>query len=235
MPSVLITGANRGLGLEFARQYAEAGWHVLASCRAPAAAKALAALAERSAGRVTLHLLEVARFDQIDALAAQLRGRAIDVMINNAGIGWPPRPPRDGFGRTDYEEWTAVMRVNVLAPMKLCEALVENVAASQQKVIAMISSRLGSIELAASTGKDHVYRSSKAALNMVTKMLAGYLEDRAIVPVALGPGWVRTDMGGSTAALSPEESVAGMRRVIADLERADAGGFFTYQGDRLPW
>ncbi|MBM3511647.1 MAG: SDR family oxidoreductase [Alphaproteobacteria bacterium] len=235
MPSVFITGANRGLGLEFARQYAEAGWQVLAACRAPAAAKALAAIADRSAGRVTLHPLEVSRFEQIDTLASALRGQPIDVLINNAGIGWPPRPPNDGFGRTDYEEWTTVMRVNVLAPMKLCEALVENVAASQHKVVAMISSRLGSIELAASTGNDHVYRSSKAALNMVTKMLAGYLDGRAIVPVALGPGWVRTDMGGSTAALSPEESVSGMRRVIAKLERTDAGGFFTYQGDRLPW
>jgi NAD(P)-dependent dehydrogenase (short-subunit alcohol dehydrogenase family) len=235
MPSVLITGANRGLGLEFARQYADAGWLVLAACRSPAHAQNLTALAGRSAGRVTLHPLDVARFDQIDALAGQLRGRAIDVLINNAGVGWPPRPPHDGFGRTDYDEWTTVMRVNVLAPMKLCEALVENVTASQQKVIAMISSRLGSIEHAASSGNDHVYRSSKAALNMVTKMLAGYLEDRAIVPVALGPGWVRTDMGGSAAALSPEESVGGMRRLIANLKRADAGGFFTYQGDRLPW
>ncbi|MSP51346.1 MAG: SDR family oxidoreductase [Alphaproteobacteria bacterium] len=235
MPTVLITGANRGLGLEFARQYAAAGWRIHAGCRSPSRANDLSAIGKQAAGGLTLHKLDVGSFAEIDALAQTLKREAIDVLVNNAGIGWPPRAPHDDFGKTNYDEWTDVMRINVLAPMRMCEAFVEAVARSDRKVIAMISSKLGSIELATGDLKDHVYRSSKAGLNMVTKLVGEYLKEQRVIPVALGPGWVRTDMGGSTAALSPEESVTGMRRVIAGLKPSDAGAFYSYLGEKLPW
>jgi NAD(P)-dependent dehydrogenase (short-subunit alcohol dehydrogenase family) len=235
MPTVLITGANRGLGLEFARQYATAGWRVYAACRAPDRAKELLAIERASNGQVSLPRLEVEAAGDIERLAGELRGVAIDVLINNAGIGWPPKPPHDAFGKTNYDDWAKVMAVNVLAPMRMSEAFVEHVARSDRKVIAMVSSRLGSIAAVEFNLSDHVYRTSKAALNMLTKMLSHYLRDRGIIPVALAPGWVRTDMGGSNAALSPEESIGGMRQVIERLRPADAGGFFNHQGETVPW
>lgn len=231
MPTLLITGANRGLGLEFVKQYAAAGWRVLACCRAPADAEALQALADASQGRVTLHALDVADFSAIDALAQQLRGTPIDLLINNAGI-YPDR--HGGFGQTDYDAWVLAFLVNTMAPMKMVEAFVGNLELGQGKTIATVSSKMGSVADNTSGG-GYLYRSSKAAVNIVVKSLSLDLAARGIRAVVLHPGWVRTDMGGPNALISAERSVAGMRGVLDRLTAADSGRFIGFDGVEVPW
>lgn len=176
MPTALITGANRGLGLEFARQYLSEGWRVLATCRAPDEATDLTVLAARHS-QLAVHALDVADFQAIDALAASLKGEAIDVLLNNAALFGPKahaeRDLRQSFGSMDYAIWRQLFRVNTMAPMKMAEAFVSNVAASTEKKIAMMSSVEGSIDQAATRPPGlFAYRSSKAALSMLTCGLA---------------------------------------------------------------
>ncbi|MCH7931701.1 MAG: SDR family oxidoreductase [Proteobacteria bacterium] len=231
MPSILITGANRGLGLAFARHYAAAGWRVHAGYRDPDAADALAAVASNAAGRVSVHRLDVADAAEIAALAESLRDEALDVLLNNAGLsGGRFRT----FGKTDYGLWEETLRVNTLAPLRMAEAFVGHVARSERRLIVFISSRMGSISDNMNGGA-YVYRSSKAALNAVVKSMAVDLKRRGIGVVALHPGWVATDMGGSAAPLSPAESVDGMAAVIERLTPADSGRFLSYDGSAIPW
>ena len=226
MPTVLITGAGRGLGLEFARQYAADGWKVIATIRRSDAKATLQSLG----ADVDVRLADVADRGSIGRLAADLRGVAIDVLINNAGIYGPSGL---AIGKLDYAAWEQVLRVNVLGPAAMSEALRDNVAASGRRIIVMMSSRLGSImEMRAG---DYLYGSSKAALNAVTKSFASALGGRGVIVVALSPGWVRTDMGGAGAPLAPETSIAGMRKVIAGLSRRDSGRFINYDGSDIPW
>lgn len=237
MPTVLITGANRGLGLELARQYAGDGWRVLACSRHPDAAE-LEALAQGHPG-VSLHRLEVTDAASVGALALALRETAIDVLLNVAGVMHRRAAAADGtsraaFGALDYEDWERVLAVNVLGQARVAEALVDHVAASEQKKIVTLSSELGSVG-ANKTGGLYAYRSSKAAVNAVMKSMAIDLAPRAIIAVPMHPGWVRTDMGGPKAPLSAEESAAGMRRVIAGLTPADSGRFLQWDGKELPW
>lgn len=235
MPTVLVTGANRGIGLELARQYAEDEWRVLATCREPGAAAELGALAEAH-DALTVHALDVTDFDAVDALAETLAGEPIDVLLNNAGVYGPDR--RDGsggqdFGSLDYEAMTAVIRTNSLAPLKMAEAFHRHVAASDQRRIVAITSTMGSI----SDGGEgsYAYRVSKAALNMAMATLAREQSASGFRVAVLNPGWVRTDMGGESASLTPEESVRGLRRVIANLDDRRSGGFFNYDGERIDW
>ncbi len=231
MPSILITGANRGLGLAFTRHYAAAGWRVHAGCRDPDAADALTALASNAAGQVSVHRLDVTDAPGVAALAESLRAEALDVLVNNAGLsGGRFR----AFGETDYGRWEETLRVNTLAPMRMVEAFVEHVARSERRLVVCISSRMGSITDNLRGGA-HIYRSSKAALNAVVKSLAVDLKDRGISVVALHPGWVATDMGGPAARLSPAESVDGMAAVIERLTPADSGRFLSYDGSAIPW
>ena len=236
MPVVLITGTNRGLGLEFTRQYCAAGWQVIATCRDPAASPELAAL-RREHASLELHALDVADFATIDRLATTLSGRPIDVLLNNAGV-FGPRPvderdPRQTFGSMDYEIWASVLRVNLMAPMKMAEAFVEHVAASQQKKIVAISSSEGSIERA--QGRIHAYRTSKAALNMLMRNLGRDLAGRGIITAAFCPGWIRTRMGGAAAPLEAPPSIEGVRRVIERLSAETSGQFWLWSGETLPW
>ncbi|MFQ5783972.1 MAG: SDR family oxidoreductase [Alphaproteobacteria bacterium] len=231
MPSILITGANRGLGLEFARQYAAAGWRVHASCRDPERAETLAALAADADGRVTLHRLDVADPAQIAALADGLRGATIDLLLNNAGVYGGERKT---LGDIDYERWVETLGINALAPLRVSEALLEQVARGDRRQLVFISSRMGS--MAENTeGGSYVYRSSKAALNAVVRSLACDLAGRGFTVVCFHPGWVATDMGSARAPLTPAASVAGMRAVIERLTPADNGGFFNYDGTKVPW
>ncbi|HUC65013.1 MAG TPA: SDR family oxidoreductase [Stellaceae bacterium] len=225
MPTVFISGANRGLGLEFARQYARDGWRVIATSRSLEKAGALRALS----GGVAVHALEVTDFAAVAALARALDGESIDVLIANAGI----YGPRDMTAASiDAEGWGETFRVNTMAPLALAAAFHAQVARSAQRKAVAITSRLGSI--AANTeGGLYAYRSSKAALNAAWRSFA--LDHRDIIATVLHPGWVRTDMGGQSAPLGPEESVAGLRRVIASLEEADSGGFIGYDGKPIPW
>ncbi len=227
MPTVLLTGANRGLGLEFARQYAGRGWRVLACCRDPEKANELNAVT----GDIAVHRLDVRDHDGIAALARELRGTAIDVLLNNAGVYGPNRMH---LGRIDYAAWADVLAVNVLGPTRLIECFVDHVAASGKKLIACVSSQMGSMERN-TTGRHYLYRSSKAALNAIVKSLAIDLRDRGVTFVTLHPGWVKTDMGGADADLHIPDSV---RDVIALLERvtnADSGRFLNHDGSEIPW
>jgi NAD(P)-dependent dehydrogenase (short-subunit alcohol dehydrogenase family) len=226
MPTVLITGAGRGLGFEFARQYASAGWRVLGTVRDSAAAKKLTALGANAEA----HIAEVTDRRSLAAVAARLQGEPIDVLICNSGIRGRPEV---AFGEEDYAQWEEILRVNLLGAAAVVEAFVDNVAASRQKVIAMMSSRLGSI--AESSAREIAYASSKAALNAVMKAFSRQLAPLGITVVSLSPGWVRTDMGGTAAPLAPEDSVSGLRKVIAGLTPGQSGKFLTHQGEEVPW
>lgn len=231
MPSVLVTGANRGLGLEFVDQYAGAGWRVWASCRDPGTADRLNDIASRSGARATVHRVDVTDDAQVEALAAELRNEAIDVLLNNAGVygGDAQR-----FGDVDYDTWALTFRVNTMAAIKMAEAFVEPVVRSSRKVIACISTQMGSIADNTSGGY-YIYRSSKAALNAVVRSLAHDLRARGVIVVALHPGWVATDMGGPDAPLKPAESIAGLRALIDRLTLDDSGRFLRYNGTDIPW
>jgi NAD(P)-dependent dehydrogenase (short-subunit alcohol dehydrogenase family) len=230
MSSVLITGANRGLGLEFVKQYQADGWRVYACCRKPGNATDLAALVDGSSGRVSVHALDVADHGAIDALAKELEGEALDVLLNNAGAFGD----RAGFGSSDYDTWTRMFQVNSLGPMKMAEAFVPHVERGERKVIASVTSKMGSIGDNTS-GSYYIYRSTKAALNMITKSMALDLGGRGISAVVLHPGWVKTDMGGMSAPLDPPQSVSGMRKVLSGVSLETSGTFFNYDGTTIPW
>lgn len=207
--TALITGVSRGLGKELARQYAADGWKVIGTKRQE---------------------LEMTDYRQIREFAKKLKGEPIDLLFCNAGISGKKGMAPGSF---DFDSWEQVLRVNLLGPAALAEALIDNVAASERRTIAMMSSRLGSIS--ESSGMTLPYSTSKAALNMLVKGLAATLGARGIIVVALSPGWVRTDMGGEGAPLSPEASVRGLRKVIAGLKPADSGKFFSHDGSAIPW
>lgn len=229
--AVLVTGANRGLGLEFARQYAAEGWRVYAACRSPKGAKDLQHLAGESGGQIGVLKLDVTDAASVRGAAVELKGIAIDLLINNAGV-WGSRSDR--FGKLDYDAWAEVLDTNTLGPMRVIEAFVENVAKSRLKLIVTLTSDMGSIEDNASGGS-YAYRSSKAAVNMVVKSLAIDLAPRGINCVAMNPGWARTDMGGPQGRLSPTESIKALRSVIASLKPEDSGRYLNYTGKPLPW
>jgi NAD(P)-dependent dehydrogenase (short-subunit alcohol dehydrogenase family) len=224
MTTVLITGANRGLGLEFARQYVSAGATVLAACRDPRQATELHQIAG-----IELCELDVRSADSVSALAAALKGRPIDVLINNAGL-----LKEGSAGHNDPQAVLEMLRVNTLGPLMLSEALIENVAASARRLIVTVSSDLGSLS-GNSSGGNLGYRVSKTAVNMVMRTLSVELRPRNIACVLLTPGWVRTDMGGSKAPLSPTQSVTGMCRVIERLGPKDSGRWFDHSGQACNW
>lgn len=226
MPTVLVTGANRGIGLEFVKSFVADGWRVHACARNIEKAKEVRALD----GDVVFHKLDVTNGLKVASLARTLAEETIDVLINNAGV----YGPRTGFGETDYEEWAAVLQVNTLAPLRMVERFVGLVERSERKTVVNISSRMGSISQNTSGGS-YIYRSSKAALNMVTKTLANDLAGRGLTVISFHPGWVQTDMGGDGASIPPAESVRGMRKVIDGLSPADNGKFFNYDGALLEW
>ena len=231
MSTVLVTGASRGLGLEFARQYAAEGWKVYAACRAPADAAALQKLEAGSGGHVEAITLDVTDGASVRAAAAELAGIPIDLLINNAGIG---SPRQQKLGSLDYAAWQRVLDTNTLGPMRVSEAFLANVEKGQQKKIVTITSGMGSIEDNGSGGS-YAYRSSKAAVNMVVKSLSIDLAARGITCIVMSPGWVRTDMGGPGGQLSPEQSISAMRKVIAHLKPGDSGKFFNHNGKQYPW
>ena len=231
MPTILITGANRGIGLELTRQYAADGWTVHACCRFPEKAHELQALAAADSN-VHVHPLDVTDAAQREALAAHLKGTPIDILLNNAGVygDWDCQ----GFGASSIDEWEKVFRVNTIAPMQMMERFVDNVAVSGRRIIANMSSKMGSIADNGSGGS-YLYRSSKAALNAVVMSAARDLADKGITVVVLHPGWVRTDMGGPNGEMSVEESATALRLNLASLTEADSGRFIDIDGSTIPW
>jgi NAD(P)-dependent dehydrogenase (short-subunit alcohol dehydrogenase family) len=231
MPSTLITGANRGLGLEFARQYLADGWQVYAACRDPDSASELRRLADDSDDKLQILALDVTNPVSVQAAAAKLDGQAIDLLLNNAGIGGPRGQT---IGHIDYEAWMKVLDVNTMGPMRVSEAFVDHVARSERKLIVILTSGMGSLADNTSGGS-FAYRSSKAAVNMVMRSLAIDLAPGGITCVVVNPGWVLTDMGGSHATLTTVESVTMLRRLIDTLGPAQSGKFFNYDGREYAW
>jgi NAD(P)-dependent dehydrogenase (short-subunit alcohol dehydrogenase family) len=231
LPSVVITGANRGLGFEFAKQYAAEGWRVYAGCRHPAAATELNRLASGSSGAVTVLNLDVSALDTVTAAARSLNRQSVDVLINNAGIMGRPHLPAD---KMDYESWAQVFDINSMGPLRVTMAFAGHLARSDRKLVVTISSGMGSIADNQSGGSID-YRSSKAAVNMVMRSVAIEFASRGISCVLVNPGWVRTDMGGPGARLAPSESVAALRNLIESLGPAQSGKFFHYDGREYQW
>jgi NAD(P)-dependent dehydrogenase (short-subunit alcohol dehydrogenase family) len=230
MSNILITGTNRGLGLEFVRQYAQAGARVFACCRTPAKARELEKLAREVPGQISIHELDALRLEQVDALSRELRGEALDIVINNAGVYGPRQQDAD---RMDYDGWTETFAVNTIAPLRVAQAFHPHLKKGDEKKFIAITSRMGSIE---GHGGDYfAYRSSKAALNSVMRGLARAWARDGIIVVPLHPGWVKTDMGGRSAPLSPQESIAAMCKVIGNLKLSDSGTFFDQSGATRPW
>ena len=230
MKTALITGANRGIGLEFVRQYATDGWRVLACARHES--PELLELAEKHPGRVEVCRLDVEDCDGIAGLSKKHSDLAIDLLINNAGVY--SEKDEKGFSHTDCDEWAKVFRINTMAPLRMAEAFFQQVSRGGLKIIVSISSIMGSVS-DNSSGGNYLYRSSKAALNMVAKSMAIDLKPSGIISVVFHPGWVRTDMGGPNAAIPVEQSVSGMRQVISDLRLSDSGKFLDYAGREIPW
>lgn len=222
--TVVVTGANRGLGLEFARQLQAAGADVIGTARRPDGARELEAVGAR------VVQLDVADPASVEAFAAALEGEAVDVLLNNAGIF----PSRGGIESLDPDEALRTYQVNTLGPMRVTQALLENLRQGDRRLIMNMSSGLGSI--ADNRGGGSLgYRESKAALNMFTRSLAAELADEDFICIAMSPGWVRTDMGGDAAPLSPKQSVRGMLAVLAGASSEHSGRYFDYRGEELPW
>lgn len=224
MPSIFITGTSRGLGLEFVRQYAAAGWSVTAACRDPSKAPELAELG------VETIALDLADAESVHRAADSLRGRSFEILLNNAGVYGEGQQ----FGRLSEAEWERVMLVNAIAPLKLTEAFLPHLLAGQKKLMVFLTSKMGSIA-DNSSGGAYIYRSSKAALNAAVKSLSIDLAPRGVTTLLLHPGWVQTDMGGPNALVSPVDSIAGMRRQIDAVEPGQPLKFLDYTGAPLPW
>ncbi len=230
MPTAMITGANRGIGLEMLHQYSEAGWQVLGTCRDVAGAEAARAIADDNPA-VTLYPLDVTDSAAVAALADQLEGSAIDVLILNAGV---MSPASNTLGKLDAADFLRVLEVNVVAPAICAQAFRSHVAASERRTLVGIGSFLGSIA-SNDDGGLYSYRSSKAGIHAVMRSLSVDLREQGVTAIAVHPGWVQTDMGGADATISAQESVAGIRRVIDGLKPGDSGRLLTYAGEVLPW
>ncbi|MEK8090646.1 SDR family oxidoreductase [Thermithiobacillus plumbiphilus] len=231
MNAILITGSDKGLGLEFTRQYLDAGWRVHASCRRPDQAELLQSL-DQTNDRLQLHKLDVTDPASIKDLANALRDETLDVLLNNAGT-YGDQEFR-GFGALDYERWEHAFRVNTMGPIRVSEALLPQVSRSKKRLIVMISTKMASLSENTSGGA-YLYRSSKAGLNAAAKSLALDLHDQGIGVLLLHPGWVQTDMGGESAPLPPQASIRGMREIIDRFTLAQTGHFFAYDGQEIPW
>ena len=228
-PSVIITGANRGVGLNLARRYAVDGWRVHACCRDPENAAGLRDALQGHNGLV--HPLDVCDHQSVYDLRDALEGEPIDVLINNAGVFGGDH---QSFGDMDYDAWAETLEINTFAPYRITEILLDNVEASVKKTVANISSRMGSITNYV-RGGEFIYRSSKTALTMVTLNLAYDLRDHGIILAAFHPGWVQTDMGGPMADITPEFSALSLKSSISKLTPELSGKLLNYDGAIIEW
>ena len=237
MPTILITGANQGIGLEFTRQYAADGWDVIACCRTPDKAHELQALAQDNSA-VVIEQLDVRDHAAIDALGVKYQTTTLDVLLNNAGMIGPvpiaEQIHRQVFGSIDYQVWQEVIETNTFGPVKLAETFTDNLAASEQGKIVNISSNTGSITERCQPAI--AYGSSKSALNRATTIIAEQLKDRGIIVALFCPGVVKTRMDAwGNADVGVEESVSSLRALIGALRMADTGSFRDYTGRTIAW
>jgi NAD(P)-dependent dehydrogenase (short-subunit alcohol dehydrogenase family) len=228
--TILITGSNRGIGLELCRQYAEAGWQVHACCRQVDSATELTKLASEKPG-ITVHSLDVSRAQQISELAQRLKDVPIDILFNNAGIYGQGN---NSLGDIDESQWLQCFAINSIAPIKVMENFVQHVAASEHKIIATMSSKMGSMADNGSGGS-YAYRSSKAAVNAAMTSAAIDLKPQNIKVAILHPGWVKTDMGGPDAEISAAQCVTQLRHILSHLTLQTSGQFFDIDGSKIPW
>jgi NAD(P)-dependent dehydrogenase (short-subunit alcohol dehydrogenase family) len=228
MPTLMITGANRGIGAQLAKNYASDGWQVIAACRqAPEWINDFA-----NAEFLKLDVLDEASLQQAKS---ELGDRPLDVLWNNAGVYLDKGTVFSGI---DYDAWVKTMAVNTMAPLRVSEVFIDNIAASDYKVLTFTSSLMASIERTMAGGS-YGYRTSKAALNMAIKCLSVDLKDRGISAVAMDPGWVKTEMGGAGAEITVDVSAAGMKQmidmVIEGGQSKHNGHFYRYDGTEVPW
>ena len=228
MKTVLITGANRGLGLEFVKKYSENNYQVIATCRDPKSSKELHNLAE-SNPQIYLHQLDVSVTKNIQGLANQLQDMSIDILINNAGIY------RSGiFNSVNKDSWIESFITNTIGPYEVIEHFLPNVLRGHEKKVISITSKMGSIDDNTSGGS-YIYRSSKTALNSMMKSLTHDLKSHNISTMTLHPGWVRTDMGGPGGWIDVKESVSGMIEQIENLSLQNTGQYIDYAGKVIKW
>ena len=229
--NILITGANRGIGLEMVRYSMRQGWRVFACCRNPHNAENLFNIAKLSNGLISVHIADMNELSTLQALSYELRNDAIDILINNAGIYGSDK---NKFGSVDVHSWLETFQVNSIAPLKMVEAFSEQLQMGQRKLVACMSSKMGSMA-DNGYGNSYIYRSSKAALNAVVKSLSIDLREQGIISVALHPGWVKTDMGGPDAEISTQECVGQIFANLSALTLVDSGRFIDIDGSDIPW
>ena len=236
MAKVLITGANRGVGLGFVKAYLQSGNEVIACCRKPNDAKDLQALQSEWPQALQILPLDVVNADHIASLKSALQNTPIDLLINNAGVfesgGVGQKSPT--FGELDFADWQQVFAINSIAPILIAQALHANLKMGKAPKIVAITSKMGSID-DNQMGQYYAYRSSKAALNAAMKSLSIDVQSDGIACAVLHPGWVQTDMGGSNAAVSVAASVSGLMTVIAGLNMGNTGSFWGYDGGEIAW
>ena len=230
MKNVLITGANRGLGLGFVKNYLGKNINVVSTTRELKSSKKLLALKEKFPNNLEIFELDLLKESAGDILANFLGERPIDILINNAGVG----STNQYFEAVSPKPWLEVLKVNLIAPLMITQSIINNVKKGSDKKIYFLSSQLGSIGDNASGGM-YIYRSSKTGLNQVVKSLSVDLKPQGITVVSLHPGWVKTDMGGPDAPVSIDESIEGMMQVIDSTDIRDTGRFLNYVGKELPW
>ena len=229
--NILITGANRGIGLEMVKFSMEQGWSVFACCRNPHNAENLFNIAKLSNGQISVHIADMQELGTLQALSYELRNDAIDILFNNAGIYGCDK---NTFGSVDVESWLQAFQVNSIAPLKMVEAFSEQLLMGNRKLVACMSSKMGSMA-DNGYGNSYIYRSSKAALNAVVKSLSIDLKEQGIISVALHPGWVKTDMGGPDAEITTRQCVEQLFSHLSKLTLKDSGRFIDIDGCDIPW
>ncbi len=229
METIVISGANRGIGLELAKQFLNAGNRVIAGCRNPANATALRALAGNNL--LTILPLDVAVTQSITTFCQQLSHETIAVLINNAGV---MGGDKQGMHDMDYAAWATTLAINTFAPFQLATALLPNLKRTQRPRIVTLSSQMGAFNLPMHPGT-YAYRSSKTAVSKVMQVLAWELKSEGVIVCPVHPGWVRTDMGGEKADISAAESAAGLFNLINSMTMEHSGRFWTWQGIEHPW
>lgn len=238
--TVLITGSNSGIGLEFAKQYAARGWDVVATHRRDTAPESLLTLKSEYPDLVRIETMDVTNHAQIDALAAKLKDTPIDVLINNAGItGDFSQPAPQSFGTLAYDQWENFMRINALGPLKVSEAFAPHVKASEDKKILAVSSLAGSFGYQGpNIAGGYWYKSSKTALNMYMKNIASDLKANGVIVAVLSPGTVKVEKMGDAnfpGLIEPEDSIGGMISVIDGLTIEESGAYYRYDGTPQPF
>ena len=228
---ILITGANRGIGLEFVKQFIDPTVEIIATCRHPEKADQLIGLQTQAPACVKIESLDVSAPASVKHFVTQLGSQTIDILINNAGIF----PKESGGAPWDTDALSQAFVTNTIGPLQLSEALLPNITASQEKLIVNITSGMGSIKQQSGSRRSLPYCVSKAALNMAMRILAKECAPQQIKILLVHPGWVVTDMGGESALLSVQESVAAMKQLIQQHQGLESGAFYQYDGQNIPW